>query len=92
MSMFAVILNEPNETVVSRIEETYPEPNHLQISPTAFLVSGDLLVEDVTSRLGFSGDAAVEGAVGVVLRLNGTYGGRTYRTVWDWLARAEGVA
>ena len=89
MSTFAVILNEPNEQVVARLKETYPEPDHLENSPTAYLVVGDLLVDALTTRLGFSDDDAIEGAVGVVFRLSGTYGGRTYRSIWDWLARAE---
>ena len=88
MSAFAVILNEPNEQVIARLKEVYPDPDHLELSPTAYLVSGNLLIEDVAAKLGFKGEDAIEGAVGVVLRLNGTYGGRSFRSVWDWLARA----
>lgn len=91
MSTFAVILNEPNERVLARLRETFPEPNHLSLSPTAHLVSGDLLVDALTAALGFAGDDAIDDAVGVVFRLNGTWGGRSYQSVWDWLARADAV-
>lgn len=91
MATFAVILNEPNERVAARLRETFPEPNHLSLSPTVYLVSGDLLVDALTAALGFAGDDAIDDAVGVVFRLNGTWGGRSYQSVWDWLARADAV-
>ena len=89
MSTFAVILNEPNDEVVARLKEAYPEPDHLELNRTVYLLAGDLLIENVIERLGFKGENAIDDAVGIVLRLNGTYSGRNYRSVWDWLARAE---
>ena len=89
MSTFAVILNEPNDEVVARLKEAYPEPDHLELNRTVYLLAGDLLIENVIERLGFKGEHAIDDAVGIVLRLNGTYSGRNYRSVWDWLARAE---
>lgn len=89
MSTFAVILNEPNDEVVARLKEAYPEPDHIELGPTVYLVAGDLLIEDMTARLGFKGEDAIDGAVGVVFRLNGSYAGRNYRSLWDWLTRAE---
>ena len=89
MSTFAVILNEPNDEVVARLKEAYPEPDHLELNRNVYLLSGDLLIENVIERLGFKGEDAIDDAVGIVLRLNGTYSGRNYRSVWDWLARAE---
>lgn len=88
MSAFAVILNKPDAQVVARLKEVYPYPDHLELSPDAYLVSGNLPIEDVAAKLGFKGEDAIEDAVGVVLSLSGTYGGRTFRSVWDWLARA----
>ena len=89
MSTFAVILNEPNDEVVARLKEAYPEPDHLELNSNVYLLSGDLLIENVIERLGFKGENAIDDAVGIVLRLNGTYSGRNYRSVWDWLACAE---
>ena len=89
MSTFAVILNEPNDEVVARLKEAYPEPDHLELNSNVYLLSGNLLIENVIQRLGFKGENAIDDAVGIVLRLNGTYSGRNYRSVWDWLARAE---
>lgn len=52
MATFAVFLNDPNERVAARLRETFPEPNHLSLSPTVYLVSGDLLVDALTAALG----------------------------------------
>ena len=86
MATFAVILNEPNEDVVARIRDAYPQPNHYEFSATVYLVAGDLLVDDIIDTVGIGED---NGAAGFVVRLNHGYGGWTNRSIWDWFARAE---
>ena len=91
MSTFAVILNEPNERVAARIRDAYPAPDHVRISPTAFLVSGEMPVRELAERAGLVGDGEIEGAVGIALRLNGAYSGKTYDSIWEWFELAERV-
>ena len=93
MSAFAVILNNPEEaeTIGARIEREYPEPNHLSVSPTAWLISGDLLIQEIVEKLGLRTEAESP-VLGVVLRLNGTYAGYNEQSVWDWLARSAAKA
>ena len=86
MATFAVILNEPNDALVGTLKEAYPEPDHYKLTEDVYLVTGDLLIDDITRTLGFE---EAEPAVGAVFRLNGSYGGHSYRTLWDWLRRAE---
>lgn len=89
MAVFAVILNEHEEasTLQERIEKAYPEPDHIAISSSAWLLSGDLLVNEIAEKLGMHADAESP-LLGTILRLNGTYSGLQYSSVWDWLARS----
>ena len=84
MSIFAVIIHDPDAGVGSQLEQAYPEREQIQLAPNIYLVSGDLLITDIVERIGLK----EEPSGGVVFRLNGTYSGRTYPRVWDWLARA----
>ena len=46
------------------------------------------VVQTIPRRLGID---RPDGQGALVFRLNGTYGGKTYRSVWDWLARTEAL-
>ena len=88
MSMFAVIFHDAAPEMIDRLKAAYPHPDHLEVQPDTYLISGDLLIEDITKVLGMTPDG--DGA-GLVIRCNGTYSGRTYRRNWDWLARATEI-
>ena len=92
MSAFAVILhdNEPeaNELLRERIKQQFPGDQHFQFSDNVYLVTGERLVDKVTAKLGFDGGDDVFGAV---LRLNGSFSGRSWTRLWDWLKAAEEV-
>ena len=87
MRVFAVALNEPNPDIARRIEKEYPD--HYRISETLCLVSEDVIAEDVAVSVGIKGGDRVEGASGVVFKLNNVYSGFSARSLWDWLSRAE---
>ena len=91
MSLFAVVLNEPNEKIAERIRDAYPDPDHIKVNETVYLVTGDMLIDTLLEKSGLMGESAVADAAGFALRLNGTYGGRTYRNIWDWFERATEV-
>ena len=88
MAIFAVILHDPDPSVITRLENAYPDPDHLRIQPNVYLITGDFLIEQIVRDLHFTQEAT---DAGIVFRLNGTYGGRTYPSVWDWLARAAKI-
>ena len=91
MSAFAIILHEDepeaNEKVRNRIEEVYPDSKHFAFSPLAYLVTGPRLVDDVINDLGLHDDDDI--VYGAVLRLNGSFSGRSWERLWDWLRAAD---
>ena len=87
MRTFSVVLNERDDEVASRIAEAYPD--HYQISEVSFLVADDALTDTVATNVGIKGENKVDGARGVVFKLNHTYSGYTSRSLWDWLEKAE---
>ena len=88
MRVFAAVLNEANEGVAERVREAYLKPDTYQMSETVFLVTADALAKTVTTKVGLKGKDRIEGARGVVFRLE-AYSGYTRSTLWDWLERAE---
>ena len=87
MSVFAVVLNEPNAEIEQRLRERYP--NAFSLTDTFHLVQDQTITENITVNIGLKGDDRVEPARGVVFRLNGSYSGYTTRALWEWLEQAE---
>lgn len=91
MPTFAVILNEPSAEVERRIRDAYPDPAHMRLSPTAWLVAGDMPVRELAERVGLVGHGESGSAVGIALRLDGAYSGKTYDSIWEWFEQAERI-
>lgn len=89
MSAFAVILHddepEANEKIRKRIEDEFPDADRFEFSEYVYFVTGVRLVDEVKNRLGLGNDDMF----GVVLRLNGSFGGRSWPRLWDWFKAAE---
>lgn len=90
MSSFAIVLHDDDEESHARIqpliEEHFGGDKHFRISENTYVVTGVRLVEEVAAKLGLNDE---EGITGAVLRLNGSFGGRSYTTLWDWLRAAD---
>lgn len=90
MGTFAILLHhdEPdaNATLVERIEEKYPEDQHYRFGDTVYIVTGPRLAEDVVKTLGLADDTEL---AAVILRLNGSYTGRSWTSFWDWMRAAS---
>ena len=86
MALFAVMFHDHDPEAIEQLKAAYPAPDHLELQTGVYLINGDLLIEDILKRLDID---RPEGQAALVFRLNGTYGGKTYRSVWDWLARTE---
>ena len=88
--MFVVLLHEDepesSNKLQQRIEEHFPGSDHYKFSDLVYLVTGPRLVTEVKEKLGFNEDRELYGAV---LRLNGSFSGRSWMTMWDWLRAAE---
>ena len=83
---FIVIVTNPgaNNGVINRIKQL--SPDHHELTPNVWLVRSPLLVRDFAHAVGLGDD---EVGSGVVLRLNGTYWGRSDQNTWDWLSRGR---
>ena len=90
MGTFAVLLHddepEANERVRERIEEKFPEDQHYRFGDTVYIISGPRLADEVVKALGLADDTDL---AAVVLRLNGSYTGRSWTSFWDWMRAAN---
>ena len=90
MSAFIILRHQDDpetaEKLRTRIEKQYPKPANYKFADNVYMVTGDRLLETVTGKLGLDDDTELHAAV---LRLGGTYGGRSWRNMRDWFAAAE---
>lgn len=83
-NIFAIILNTPNsEKIEKGIKETYPD--YYQISDNCFLVSSPQIADEVANTIKLKGPDRIEETSGVVFKLNGSYAGYSYQSLWDWM-------
>jgi hypothetical protein len=86
MTIFAVLLPEPQPLVVQAIKEAYPNDS-LSISDTQWLVSGIGTAVDVCAKLKIfdvkNPTAAPSGAA-IVFATSG-YFGRAPANIWEWI-------
>ena len=87
MSIHIVLLTKRNADVAARIQTAYP--GHHQVTDTCYLMQSQQITQDVAINVGIKGQNRVEGAVGVVFKLNGAYSGYASRALWEWLGQAE---
>ena len=85
MRVFAVLLDQPSQDAVQRLNDAYPE-NTYQVTDTSLLVRTSDLAEDIAVSAGIKGDRI---APGVVFKLNGSYAGYSSRALWEWLGEVE---
>ena len=88
MSVFAVVLREPNEEVSRRLEAQFSS-NHFVLSPTIAVVSTRKLSTDVATLLGITGEGRIPDVKGVVFKLQNAYAGYESRDLWEWLEMQE---
>ncbi len=88
MSVYAIVLLEPNSEVAGQIRKNFP--GYYQYNPTLFLVEADTLAENVATSAGIKGDKRIQDASGFVIRLEEfSYSGYTSRSLWEWLREVE---
>ena len=90
MGTFAVLLHEDepesNATIHERIETNYPEDKHYKFAENLYMVTGPRLADEVVEALGMMEDGDL---TAVVLRLNGSFTGRSWTSFWDWMRAAN---
>ncbi len=90
MGSFAVLLHEDKKAsstnVRKRLEGVFPESDYYKFSDHVYLVTGVLLTTDVMEKLKITED---EDAYAAVLSLNGSFAGRSWSKLWEWLREAD---
>ena len=86
MSVFAVILVDPQPHTIDHLKTTYSD--HYELTPNVFLVSSPEMSKQVSQKIGIGPD----GIEGAVFRLNHSYTGYTDRELWEWLSQSEQLA
>ena len=89
MAIFAVVLHNPNDEVMQRVAQVYPDHYRLGVA-CAVVMSTSNLAETVATRVGIKGPDRIDEASGAVFRLQGAYSGYTNRDLWDWLGEQKG--
>jgi hypothetical protein len=86
MTIFAVLMPVPRQTLADAIRQAYPD-DHLLITDTQWLISASGTVIDVTARLGIydpKNPKAQSTGNAIVLSISSYYG-RAPAIVWEWL-------
>ena len=89
MTLYAIVLTEPNAEIYARIKSKYTTDRELydRLSDTFYLVRSDgIYSEDIAVGVGIKGDNRIESANGAVFKLNGAYAGYAPQTLWEWLS------
>lgn len=90
MGAYVVMLHEegPDASVTlrERIEKRFPGSERYKFSDHVYLVTGPLLVSEVLEKLGIDDD---EDLYAAVLPLKGSYSGRSWVELWDWMKATD---
>ena len=93
MSAFVVLLHDDetaeadNDLIREQLRSNYEEADLFEFSDSVFFVTGPRLVDDVATGLGLMDDE--QPRRGVVVSLNGSHSGRSWKRLWDWLRAAD---
>lgn len=89
MGTFAVLLHEEQEesaAVRERLENVFAESDRYKFSDHVYLVIGPPLADDVMEQLEIPQN---EGSFAAILSLNGSFAGRSWSKLWEWLREAD---
>lgn len=90
MSTFVILLHddEPDPSAKLRvdIEHCFAGSKHYKFSDSAYLVTGARSASDVSRAMGFDDAPSLHAAV---LELTGSFSGRSWMNLWEWLKAAD---
>jgi hypothetical protein len=81
MAMFVVLMESPNDELLSEIKARFPS-DHFAITPSQILISADSTVDALSDLLDIR-----KGRFGktAILRIDGRGQGWHSKALWDWL-------
>ena len=87
MAVFAVHLSGDSvNEAAQRLRDSYPKPEHHEVSERFFLVRTKGISSNVAEKLGFTSTGQVAGSV---FKLNAAYAGWDRRDMWEWMSLGE---
>ena len=86
--VFAIILLEPNNEVVERIDRHY-EAFHYSETFHLIKCPRTVLSQEVAQVVGLKGDDQIDDVSGFVIQQKSAYAGFTRRDLWEWLASLD---
>jgi hypothetical protein len=85
MTIFAILMPTPQPPLAASIKDIFPT-DHLEVSPTQWLVSSKGTVNEVSDKIGVTGPKADPAPKGIaIIFATSSYFGRAPSTVWDWI-------
>ena len=89
MSIYLVVLNEPDEGAWERLKNKWPKPNHYILTDRLAFISPKevLLTEDITHAVGMNNEFDTTGFVTEVRY--GTINGWNRQALWEWLEKNQ---
>ena len=87
MNIHAIVLSKQCDEVSRLIETNYP--TCFKLNQLSYLVRSGGVSQTVAVKSGIKGGDRVEGAVGTVFKLTGTYAGFAPTSLWEWLANED---
>ena len=95
--LFAILLSEEStnkEEVLKKLKKNYPR--HFRYTDSVFLAAIDSKVQtgEIAKSIGLYGPGhpeAIQGASGVIMKLNKGYAGYTDEDLWEWLDKQKEV-
>lgn len=91
MAVFALHLaGDSAAKCVKRLHKHYPKPEHYELAENAlYLVRSNVISQTIAEDIGLKGDDRIDGATGIVFKLNSAYSGFASRSAWEWLDRED---
>ncbi|MCY4150905.1 MAG: hypothetical protein OXE94_01540 [Aestuariivita sp.] len=87
MEVYAIFLNEPNETCWDAIQKNWPENHFILTKNLAFIVTNDnITTKQIADKVGIYGSD--EKIVGLVFEF-GSYNGFNSGDLWEWLGKVK---
>ena len=90
MRVFAVMLDGRGVRMADQVHDRLRAADYKvhELSKGSFLVGSNDLAEEIAVAAGIKGDDQIDGATGVVARVE-DYVGFTQRAVWSWIREIE---
>ena len=81
MTIYAIVLNEPDDTAWERVKSQWPHHHYIVADCLAFLApEGPILTEEIAETVGMNDDDAITGVVIEVA----SYNGFNKPGLWEW--------